>query len=483
MPIRARRVEPARPRQQTSATSPVSSEALPAAMRKCPFRVSPVKCQDRSVTRDGQRKSVGTARRHTAPAGREAPAERTVSDGRLRAGGLLLAGLIGCNGAGGAAPAGAAPDVAKSTAASTSRASCEGATDLASIESANTSLAQTYAQAFKIGVAINGRVYENRDPAAAALVAAQFNRVTPENELKWQSLERQPGVLDFTEADAFMAYAERHGMEIHGHALVWHHQVPAWVFENGAGGRATREQLLARLEQHMSALTKHFGSRVKYWDVVNEAFNDDGSLRTTPWRTIIGDDYLEQAFRLADEHFPDAKLVYNDFSMEKPGKRDAVVEMVRGFKQRGVRIDAIGTQAHFQLQTPTLEAIDASLAAFASTGAEVLVSELDVDVLPPAYQNQGADLSVNAELSERLNPYSECLPRDVAEQAAQRWADIFKVFLKHSGPLHSVTLWGVSDGHSWLNNWPVRGRTNYAQLFDRQLRPKRSWQRVIAAAR
>lgn len=353
---------------------------------------------------------------------------------------------------------------------------------LARLDATTQSLAQAYEDAFAIGVAINRRLYEGDDPAAAALVAAQFNRVTAENDMKWQLLEPQPGQLEFGPADAFVAYAERHGMEVHGHTLLWHHQVPPWVFQNEAGGPATRTQLLERLDRHMGALAQHFGGRVRYWDVVNEAFADDGSLRDTPWRTIIGDDYIEQAFRLAGKHFPDSKLVYNDFSMEKPGKRDAVVALVRQLRAGGVRIDGVGTQAHFQLASPTLEAIDASLEAFASAGVEVLVSELDVDVLPAAYENQGADLSLNAELSARLNPYPDCLPRGVAEQAARRWADIFEVFLKHSESLHSVTLWGVSDGHSWLNNWPVRGRTNHALLFDRQLRPKLAWQSVIQAA-
>jgi endo-1,4-beta-xylanase len=397
---------------------------------------------------------------------------------------LPLAALVGCGGGGGAAGAvqrDALPSPPSQPDEPRARA-CDASDDLASLDATKVSLAQTYANAFAIGVAINRSVYENQDPAAAALVAAQFNRVTAENDMKWQSLERQPGVLDFSAADAFVAYAEQHGMEIHGHALVWHHQVPPWLFQNEAGGKATRKQLLERLDRHMRALAEHFGSRVRYWDVVNEALGDDGSLRETPWRTIIGDDYLEQVFRLADEHFPDAKLVYNDFSMEKPAKRDAVVALVQAFKAQGVRIDAVGTQAHFQLAAPTLEAIDASLAAFASTGVEVLVSELDVDVLPPAYQNQGADLSLNAELSAQLNPYADCLPSEVAERAARRWADIFEVFSKHSDRLHSVTLWGVSDGHSWLNNWPVRGRTNYALLFDRELRAKRAWQSVIQAA-
>ena len=391
---------------------------------------------------------------------------------------VLLAALGGC---GKVAASGEAASPAP--AAPAAQGACDPAQSLATLDATKVSLAQAYAQRFQIGVAINGSVYDQHDPAAAALVAAQFNRVTPENELKWQSLEKQPGVLDFSQADAFMAYAEQHGMEIHGHTLVWHHQVPKWVFQNDAGEPATREQLLQRLDQHMAALAKQYGKRIRYWDVVNEALNDDGSLRDTPWHTIIGDDYLDQVFLLAAQHFPDAKLVYNDFSLEKPSKRDAVVKLIQGFQARGVRIDAIGTQSHFQLEAPPLQAIDDALSAFAGAGVEVLVSELDVDVLPPAYKNQGADLSLNAELSAQLNPYADCLPSDVAARAAQRWADIFALFSRHADHLHSVTLWGVSDKYSWLNNWPVKGRTNYALLFDRDLRPKQSWQRVIEAAR
>jgi endo-1,4-beta-xylanase len=458
------------------------TEQRRATWKRSRFAFGP--CQDRPVIRDSESLNAsGMPPAHVRPIPKPAAAPvapRAVKRWALPALTLFLA-LTGCT-AGGAARGGAVSEAAGESADTRPAPSCDAAADLASLDATRVSLAQTYTSQFKIGVAINRRVYGGADPARAALASAQFNRVTAENELKWQSLERQPGVLDFADADAFAAYAEERGMEIHGHTFVWHHQVPAWIFQNDAGGQATRAELLDRLDRHMRALAEHFGRRVKYWDVVNEAIQDDGSLRSTPWRTIIGDDYLDQAFRLAAKHFPDAKLVYNDFSMEKPAKRDAVVRLVQGFKERGVRIDAIGTQAHFQLETPTLEDIDASLAAFASTGLEVLVSELDVDVLPAAYQNQGADLSVNAELSARLNPYPDCLPSDVAEQAAQRWADIFKVFSKHSDHVHSVTLWGLSDADSWLNGWPVRGRTNYALLFDRQLRPKRSWQKVIEAA-
>jgi endo-1,4-beta-xylanase len=358
---------------------------------------------------------------------------------------------------------------------------CEPAPD-PPLDAAQASLAEAYAPFFKVGVAVASRTSSGADPAAAALAAQQYNRATPENALKWQSLEPRPGEFNFAPADAFLAYAEANGMEVHGHALVWHQQVPGWVFEPPAGGTLTRELLLSRLEDHIRALAEHFGTRIRYWDVVNEAINDDGSLRATPWLAGIGPDYIEQAFVLADRYFPDAKLVYNDFSMEQDGKRDAVVALVQGFKARGIRIDALGTQGHVRIQAPTLAAIERSLVAFGDTGVEVLVSELDVDVLPPASQNQGADLSVSAELSARLNPYVECLPADVAEQAAARWASLFGLFAAHSDVVRAVTLWGVADGYSWLNNWPVNGRTNYALLFDRSLQPKPAWQRVIDAA-
>jgi endo-1,4-beta-xylanase len=350
------------------------------------------------------------------------------------------------------------------------------------IDAGQITLAEAYAPYFKMGVAVGGRMSSGGDPLAAQLAAQQYNRATPENAFKWQSVQPRPGEFNFGPALAFLDFAEQNEMEVHGHTIVWHQQVPAWVFEAPAGQEMTREILLTRLEEHMAALATNIGARVHYWDVVNEAFNDDGSLRATPWLNIIGPDYLEQVFALADRYFPDAKLVYNDFSMERAGKRDAVAQLVRDLKAKNIRIDAIGSQGHFRIDAPALQAIEASITAFSETGVEVLITEMDVDVLPPANQNQGADLNVDAELSARLNPYAECLPSDVAERAAERWASIFELFVQHSDELASVTLWGVSDAHSWLNNWPVNGRTNYAQLFNRQLQPKSAWQRVIEVA-
>jgi len=369
-----------------------------------------------------------------------------------------------------------------STDVETESLACDDGLAVLDFDATERSLAEAYADDFKIGVAVSRGIASGRDDAAAALVAAQYNRATPENAFKWQSIQNVEGEFDFSQADAFLDFAESHGMEVHGHTLVWHQQVPGWVFEAPGGQTLTREALLARLDAHMAALATHLGARVQYWDVVNEAFNDQGQLNDTPWRRIIGPDYIEQAFLLAGRYFPQAKLVYNDFSMEQPGKRDAVAQMVRDFKARGVRIDAIGSQGHFRIDAPSLDAVAQSIEAFGEAGVEVLISEMDVDVLPPASDSQGADLSVNAALSARLNPYVDCLPAAVSERATARWADLFEVFVQHRETVASVTLWGVSDGYSWLNNWPVNGRTNYPLLFDRELRPKVAWQRLIEAA-
>ncbi len=347
--------------------------------------------------------------------------------------------------------------------------------ELPPIETGGVSLAETYRDHFKVGVAVGGRTFGGNDPAAAQLVDQQYNRVTPENAFKWQSIQNVEGAFNFNQADRFLQFAQTMGMEeVHGHTIVWHQQVPGWVFQPPAGQQMTRELLIARLEAHMSALAQRLGSRVQYWDVVNEAFNDNGSMRMSQWYNIIGPDYLEVAFSLAARYFPNAKLVYNDYSMERPGKRQAVVDMVRDFQAKGIRIDAIGNQAHYQLGAPSIQEIEGTIEAFAALGVEVLITELDVDVLPSA--------NGNTMVNDALNPYVECLPLQVEERAAERWAQLFQAFTRHSDVIASVTLWGVSDAYSWLNNTPVNGRTNYALLFDRQLRPKLSWQRVIEAA-
>jgi endo-1,4-beta-xylanase len=296
----------------------------------------------------------------------------------------------------------------------------------------------------------------------------------------------QPTTFDFSQSDAYVAFGEANGMFIVGHTLVWHSQVPRWVFEDADGKPLTRDALLARMRDHIHTVVGRYKGRIKGWDVVNEALNEDGTLRRSPWSTIIGDDFIAQAFRFAHEADPAAELYYNDYNLEVPAKRDGVVALVKKLKAEGVTIHAVGSQAHDKLDLPQSPALhDASIAAIAAAGVKVNITELDVDVLPRATQNRTADVAVAArqQSGSNLNPYVAVLPDSVQQALTKRYADLFAVFLKHRDVIDRITFWGVGDGDSWLNNWPMRGRTNYPLLFDRQDSPKPAFDAVMRAAR
>jgi endo-1,4-beta-xylanase len=216
---------------------------------------------------------------------------------------------------------------------------------------------------------------------------------------------------------------------------------------------------------------------------VNEALNEDGTLRRSPWLTIIGEDYLTKAFEWAHEADPAAELYYNDYSLENPAKRAGAIALIKKLQAAGVRITAVGLQGHDKMDWPSVGLQDSTITEFAATGVKVAITELDIDVLPPVGQNRGADVSFNAELQARLNPYAQALPDSLQQALARRYAELFGVFLKHREHITRITFWGVNDGDSWLNNWPVRGRTSYPLLFDRNGRPKPAFDAVVRAAR
>jgi len=344
-------------------------------------------------------------------------------------------------------------------------------------------LKDAYKGAFVVGAALNERQFTGRDTLGARLVAAQFNSISPENALKWQSIHPQPGVYAFEMPDQYVAFGEQHGMKIIGHTLVWHSQTPRWVFQNPDGGDASRDTLIARMRDHIHTVVGHYKGRVAGWDVVNEALNDDGTLRQSPWMRIIGEDYLAMAFNFAHEADPDAELYYNDYSLPNPAKRDGAVALIRSLQEKGATVTGIGMQGHYHLTSPSLEEIDAALQAFSSLGINIMFTELDIDVLPGRQQNQSADISNRGEMAEGLNPYVDGLPDTVQEELANRYADLFGLFYNYRDTIDRVTFWGVTDGDSWKNNFPIRGRTNYPLLFDRQHHAKPAFDAVIEVVR
>jgi endo-1,4-beta-xylanase len=348
---------------------------------------------------------------------------------------------------------------------------------------AQPALKVAFAHAFQIGAALNAAQFEERDTRGATLVKTHFNTISPENVLKWERVHPRLGQYDFTSADKYVDFGVRNRMFIVGHTLVWHNQTPRWVFEDDAGNPVSREVLLARLRDHIHTVVGRYRGRIKGWDVVNEALDEDGTLRRSPWFTILGEDYILQAYRFAHEADPDAELYYNDYSLENAPKRAGAVALVSRLLAQGIPIRAIGLQGHDNLVWPTVAQQDSTIDAFAALGLKVAITELDIDVLPPVTRTATADISVRAELQKRANPYVAGLPDSVQAALAKRYADLFGVFLRHRDVVTRVTFWGVTDADSWLNNWPMRGRTSYPLLFDRQGRPKPAFDAVMQAAR
>jgi len=345
-------------------------------------------------------------------------------------------------------------------------------------------LKDAFRDMFMVGAALNDNQVSERDASGAALAKKHFNTITPENVLKWEHVHPQATTFDFTEPDRYVAFGVANKMFIVGHTLVWHSQTPRWVFQDSAGKPLTRDALVARMRDHIHTVVGRYKGRINGWDVVNEALNEDGTLRHSPWFNIIGEDYIALAFTFAHEADPAAELYYNDYNLEVPAKRDGVVALVKKLKAEGITITAVGSQAHDKIDLPLSPVLhDSSITAIAATGVKVNITELDVDVLPRATQNRTADVSLSVQQQASANPFIAGLPDSVQKKLTQRYEDLFKVFMKHRDVIDRITFWGVGDGDSWLNNWPMRGRTNYPLLFDRQDMPKPAFDAVLRTAR
>lgn len=352
----------------------------------------------------------------------------------------------------------------------------------AAAETPQASLKDAYAPEFRVGVAISTPAIQDNQQDALDLIAKQFNSATSENLFKWESIHPEPNRYDFEAADRFVDFGEEHGMFLVGHTLIWHNQTPGWVFEDENGKPLSREKLLERMREHIHTVVGRYAGRVHSWDVVNEAVNDDGTMRDTPWRKILGDDYLVHAFRFAKEADPKCEVYYNDYNLHLADKRDGVVRVLDSMGQSGTTVDGIGMQGHWGLDFPADHEIEDSVAAFSKSAGKVMITELDINVLPRPSQQTGADVTDRAELTSAMNPYTGGLPQDVQQRLADRYAHLFGLFAQHSDVIDRVTLWGLDDGQTWHNNWPIRGRTAHSLLFDRSLKPKPAFDAVLQTA-
>jgi len=349
--------------------------------------------------------------------------------------------------------------------------------------SAQDKLKDVFKDYFLIGAALNRDQIFEKDLPAAKIVNEQFNTISPENILKWGEVHPQPDRYNFEAADRYVDFGSRNGMFVVGHNLVWHNQTPKWVFQDKKGNLVSRDELLKRLREHIETVVGRYKGKIKGWDVVNEALNDDGSLRQTPWLKIIGEDYLAKAFEYAHRADPAAELYYNDYSLENEPKRRGAIALIKKLLAQGIPITAVGLQGHNNLTFPTVEQQDATLSEFAALGIKIAITELDVSVLPDPEGFSGAEVSLSFEMKEKLNPYKNGLPAEIQKKLADRYAELFAVYLKHHQDIDRITFWNVTDKESWLNNFPVRGRINHPLLFDRQGKPKPAFNAVIESVK
>jgi endo-1,4-beta-xylanase len=268
---------------------------------------------------------------------------------------------------------------------------------------------------------------------------------------------------------------KKNDIEVTAHTLIWHSQTPTFL-----RGMKSADSIKQYFVNHINTVASRYDGKVYSWDVVNEALNEDGTLRNSIFLQKLGDDYIVEAFRLAQKAAPHTKLIYNDYNIEQPKKRAGAIAIIKKIQAAGVRIDGVGIQGHWHVDNVPMKEIEESIKEFSALGVQVAFTELDLSVLPnPRGRANSADISQTADYNAQINPYTKRLPDSMQQKLATAYADLFSLFLKYKDNIDRVTFWGVNDGQSWLNGFPVRGRTNYPLLFDRQYKPKPAFYKVI----
>lgn len=339
-------------------------------------------------------------------------------------------------------------------------------------------LAAAFSDNFFIGTALNADQILEKDPSVDSLIRLHFNAIVPENCMKAERIHPEKGRYDWRLADAFVEYGLKNNMHVTGHTLAWHSQTPAWYFQDDDGNDLSREAMIERMRDHITTIMQRYKGKVVGWDVVNEAILDNGEIRPSKFYQIIGPDWVEIAFQIAAEADPTAELYYNDYNLSNPAKAKAVYEMVKAMQDKGIRVDGIGMQGHVNVSSPSLEDFEKNLVMFSELG-KVMITELDITVLPWPTERVTADVSETAEYREEMNPFADGLTDSMSVALNDRFVALFELFMRHQDKITRVTTWGVNDAQTWRNNWPIRGRKDYPLLFNRDNTPKEAVQRII----
>lgn len=322
---------------------------------------------------------------------------------------------------------------------------------------------------FFVGTSMNtSQIYE-KDSVTNAVIKKHFNAIVAENCMKSEAIHPEKDKYYWEEADAFVNYGVNNKMHITGHTLAWHSQTPPWFFVDDNGKDVSREEMIERLKSHITTIVQRYKGKVHGWDVVNEAVNDDGTMRESKFYKIIGKDWVELAFQFAAEADPQADLYYNDYNMSRPIKSKAVYNMVKAMQAKGIKVDGIGMQGHvnFNSDDPFIVDFENSIVLLAELG-KVMITEMDITVLPwPDDLDAAAEISINSAYHKTMDPYPNDLPDTMSIKLTNRYLSFFKLFQKHQDKIYRVTTWGVNDAQTWRNYWPIKGRSDYPLLFNR----------------
>ncbi|HEX7846933.1 MAG TPA: endo-1,4-beta-xylanase, partial [Chitinophagaceae bacterium] len=331
------------------------------------------------------------------------------------------------------------------------------------------SLKDVYKDYFTIGVAVSPQALKTDE---AGLILQQFNSMTAENAMKSGPVHPRENWYNWAGGDSIAAFASRNNMKLRGHCLVWHNQTPRWFFTDSATGKqVTKEVLLERMKEHITTVVSRYKGAIYAWDVVNEAISDkpDEFYRPSLFYTIIGEEFIAKAFEYAHAADPDALLFYNDYNEISTTKRAKIIKMITELRAKGVPVHAIGLQAHWTVNEPSEPQLETTLKEFAALGLPLHITELDISVYPKEHnardrKPEDYDTTFSAEKEARqMEVYKMC----------------FEKFRKYKDAIKSVTFWNISDRHSWLDNFPVRGRKDYPLLFDKELKPKKAFAEVV----
>jgi endo-1,4-beta-xylanase len=324
-----------------------------------------------------------------------------------------------------------------------------------------------YADYFTIGVAVSPRALKTDE---AGLILQQFNSLTAENAMKMGPIH--PGETEYNWAggDSIAAFAKRHGLKLRGHTLCWHNQTPRWFFTDATGQTVSKEVLLQRLKDHITAVVQRYKDVIYAWDVVNEVISDDPKefYRQSQFYKICGEDFIAKAFEFAHAADPAALLFYNDYNEISASKRAKIIKMIKELRAKGVPIHGVGLQGHWAINEPSAAQLDSTLYEFSQLGLPLQITELDISVYPKEHNTR----------DRKPEDYDTTFSADKEAKQLAVYKMCFDLFRKYKKNITSVTFWNISDRHSWLDNFPVRGRKDYPLLFDKELKPKKVYQAV-----